>query len=145
MNSGPHDSLEMPVESLIGTSIGTYRIVREVGRGGMGTVYEAVHETIGQRAAVKVLASSLSMRQKFVKRFFVEARSISMVRHPGLVNIFDYNQLPDGTIYILMEFLEGDSLWQRYERLRHIGSWLPLLNALKMARQIASTLAAVHR
>ncbi len=145
MITSPHDSERGPAASLIGASIGTYRIVREVGRGGMGTVYEAVHKTIGQRAAVKVLSAMLSNRQKFVNRFFVEARSISMVRHPGLVNIFDYNQLPDGTIYILMEFLEGDSLWQRYERLRRIGSWLVLANALKIARQIASTLAAVHR
>src|SRR5262245_38809724 len=131
--------------TLVGQRIGSYRIVREIGRGGMGAVYEAVHDSIGQRAAVKVLYADLSQRPKFVTRFFDEARAISMVRHPGLVSIFDFNKRPDGTLYILMEFLDGDSLFQRNLRLRKLGVLLSVEKALQIARQIASTLAAVHR
>ncbi len=139
---------KMPVagagDGLIGQSIGTYRIMRQIGRGGMGTVYEAVHDTIGQRVAVKVLATELSGDPKYVSRFFDEARVVSIVKHPGLVKIFDFNKLADGSIYIMMELLEGESLWDRYERLRKQEKWLSQLDILRIARQIASTLAAVH-
>src|SRR5437764_9344792 len=101
-----------PKEVQIGQTIGTYRIAREIGRGGMGVVYEAVHETIGQRVAVKVMSGQLSSQPQFGNRLLDEARAISMVRHPGLVNIFDFNRLPGGTGYIMMEYLDGDSLWQ---------------------------------
>jgi serine/threonine-protein kinase len=129
---------------MIGKTIGTYRLVRELGRGGMGAVYEAVHERIGQRAAVKVLDPALSRQQKQVDRFFDEARAIGMVPHPGLVKLFDFNRLPDGTVYILMEFLEGESLWGRYLRLRKEGRWLSVAEAVRIARQVASALSAVH-
>ncbi len=134
-----------PTEVLVGTTIGAYRIVREIGRGGMGVVYEAVHESIGQRAAVKVLSVQLTSEPNLGISLLDEARAISMVRHPGLVKIFDFNRLPDGMVYIMMEYLEGDSLWQRYTRLRQEGSWLSQPKAVQLARQIASTLAAVHR
>jgi serine/threonine-protein kinase len=137
-----------PEEVQIGQTIGTYRIVREIGRGGMGVVYEAIHESIGQRAAVKVVSPELSSQSNFGSRLLNEARAISMVRHPGLVSIFDFNRLPDGTVFIMMEYLEGESLWQRYLRLRQegsLGAWLSLSEAVQIARQIASTLAAVHR
>jgi serine/threonine-protein kinase len=134
-----------PEEVRIGQTIGTYRIVREIGRGGMGVVYEAVHESIGQRAAVKVLSAQLSSQPKFGGRLLNEARAISMVRHAGLVNIFDFNQLPGGTVFIMMEYLEGESLWQRYTRLQQEGAWISLGETVQIARQIASTLAAVHR
>jgi serine/threonine-protein kinase len=134
-----------PDEVQIGQTIGTYRIVREIGRGGMGVVYEAVHESIGQRAAVKVMSAQLSSQPKFSSRLLNEARAISMVRHAGLVNIFDFNRLPGGTVFIMMEYLEGESLWQRYTRLRQAGGWISLSESVQIARQIASTLAAVHR
>src|SRR5207302_3024002 len=95
--------------------------------------------------AVKVLSARLSSQPKFGSSLLDEARAISMVRHPGLVNIFDFNRLPRGTVYIMMEYLEGDSLWQRYARLRQEGAWLSLTEAVQIARQIASTLAAVHK
>ena len=99
--SAQQDELDPGGDSMIGRSIGSYRIEREIGKGGMGTVYQAVHETIGQQAAVKVMTAELSRQPRFASRFFDEARAISMVRHPGLVNIFDYNRLPDGILYIL--------------------------------------------
>ena len=85
-----------------GRRVGPYRLVRELGRGGMGVVYEALHSEIGQRAAVKVLRPELGRDPDLVRRFFDEARAKSGVQHPGLVKVFDFGQLEEGTIYIVI-------------------------------------------
>jgi serine/threonine-protein kinase len=133
--------------SRIGERIGQYVLKRELGRGGMGVVYEAVHETIGHRAAVKVLSSEHMRSEKgsdYAGRFYDEARAVNIVSHPGIVKIFDFGALPDHTVYIMMEFLEGESLWDRQLRLQRQGVRFPVIDALRIARQIASALAAAH-
>ena len=75
--------------SLVGALVGRYRVLRLLGRGGMGSVYEAAHEQIGQRAAVKVMAPSLAADPAALRRFLREARAVSLVQHEGLVKIFD--------------------------------------------------------
>ena len=129
---------------LVGGRIGHYLIRRKLGQGGMGAVFEAVHEHIGQRVAVKVLHAELSREPRFVQRFFDEARAISKVSHPGLVKIFDFSQLPDGTVYIMLEFIEGEPLRSRYERLQGAGRWLSPAEIGRVCRQLASALQAVH-
>jgi len=140
------------VSPLVGTDIGKYRVLRKLGEGGMGAVFEGVHSDIGQRAAIKVLHPHLSKEPKFVQRFIDEARLVSMVGHPGLVKVYDYTRTPEGTLCIIMEFLEGESLWSRFERVRakrsdptgqHIVG-MPVIDVLQIARQVASALAAVH-
>lgn len=131
-------SAETP-RGLIGQHIGSYRIVRELGHGGMGVVYEAVHEQLGQRAAVKTLKPEMSLSPDFAQRFFTEARAVSIAQHPGLVRVFDFGQLPDRTLYILMEFLDGESLSSRLLR-----GPLDEPTALRLARQIASAVQAAH-
>src|SRR5262245_49496460 len=81
----------------IGDCIGPYRLTKQLGRGGMGLVYEAVHEEIGQRVAIKLLAAELAKQPAYRKRFLREAQAGSKVRHPGLVQIFDYGTLKNGT------------------------------------------------
>ncbi|WP_163992864.1 serine/threonine-protein kinase [Pyxidicoccus caerfyrddinensis] len=129
-----------PPDALLGALVGQYRITRELARGGMGVVYEAVHEAIGQRAAVKVL-QDLSGRASSRSRFLNEARAVSLVHHPGLVRVFDFGELPTGKPYILMELVEGESL---RERLARGGPSLEVGTALRIARQIAAALCAVH-
>jgi serine/threonine-protein kinase len=132
---------------LIGHSIGKYKVVRVLGQGGMGTVYEAVHEDILQSAAVKVLRPALSQEPKFAQRFFDEAKAVSRVQHPGLIKIFDFNRLPDGTLYLMMEFLRGELLWDRILRFRQRpeGGAFAYKDAVRITRQLASALAAVHK
>ncbi len=130
---------------LLGERVGTYIITRELARGAMGVVYEAMHETIGYRAAIKVLSAGLSQdpqHQEFVGRFVDEARAVNVVQNPGIVKIFDIGALRDGTVYILMEFLEGQSLWARGRSFP--GRRFPLPDALRITRQIASALAPAH-
>ncbi len=129
---------------LCGQLIGKYRIVKELGRGGMGAVFEARHETIGQRAAVKVLFSAFSKHPSYEERFFYEARMVNLVKHPGLVQVFDHGQLESGTSYILMEFLDGQALQARLPSSQETRPRLSLLDTLRIGRQIALILDAVH-
>ncbi|MGK3969325.1 SUMF1/EgtB/PvdO family nonheme iron enzyme [Sorangium sp. So ce118] len=129
------------MDSLIGSCIGQYLIAEEIGRGGMGIVYRAVHQSVGQLAAVKVLSSHFARDESHLRRFANEARALSRVAHPGLVKIFDFGQTPRGEPYILMEYLGGELLRSRLARNRK----LALSEALHIGRQAASALAAVHR
>ena len=93
-----------------GEQIGPYSVVRRLGAGGMGEVYLARHRHLGRDAAVKVLLPEISMNQTMVSRFFTEARATAQLRHPNIVEIFDCDVLPDGRAYIVMEYLQGESL-----------------------------------
>lgn len=93
-----------------GQRVGPYRVVGKLGEGGFGAVYECVHTTIERRAALKVLRRDVSQKPGFAVRFFNEARAANRVPHPGVVQVFDCGQLPDGTLYLLMEFVEGATL-----------------------------------
>jgi len=124
----------------IGQRIGNYRVTRKLGQGGMGAVFEAVHEYIGRKAAIKVLHPDLSQNPQFATRFLNEARAVNLVKHPGLVEIFEFGVLEDGTPYIVMEFLEGESLAQRLRRTAGgLGD-----EALSICHQIARAMAAAH-
>ena len=126
---------------MVDQRIGNYRIVRKIGEGGMGVVYECVHEYIGRRAAVKVLHADFSRNPEMAVRFLNEARATNIVQHPGIVNIFEFDRLPDGSAYIVMDYLDGDSLTQRLARL---GGRLELPYAVFLAWQISEALAAAH-
>ncbi len=121
--------------------IGPYRVVREIGRGGMGAVFEAVQPQIERRVAIKVLHSQFAKNEQLVHRFFTEARAVNIVNHPSVVQITEFAQLPDGTAYIVMEFLEGESLGSRMKRQ---GGKLSIVESLRLTRQIAAALAAAH-
>jgi serine/threonine protein kinase len=136
-----------PPPNLVDQRIGKYRVVRKLGEGGMGSVFEAVHVEIGQRAAVKLLKPELSSEPKHVQRFFDEAKLLSMVNHPGLIKIFDFDRTADGQVYIVMELLEGETLWSRFEKHQVDGhqAGMALEEVARMVRQVASALAAVHQ
>src|SRR5262245_9372543 len=106
----------------------------------MGTVYLGEHILLGRRAAIRTLLPTLSSNREIVDRFFNEARAISAISDPGVVQIFDFGYHVDGTAYIVMEVLEGESLATRLERMGK----LPLVDALRLARQLSSSLAAAH-
>jgi serine/threonine protein kinase len=121
--------------------IGAYSIVRMLGAGGMGQVYEGVHDQIGRRAAIKVLHRRYANNKQIVQRFINEARAVNIVQHQSLVNIYEFGQTPDGSAYIVMEYLAGDTLRQRLER---SGGRLAPDVAVRLCRQMASALAAAH-
>jgi serine/threonine protein kinase len=89
-----HGWIEPPSTAIIartvGDVVGNYRIIGKIGEGGMGAVSVAEHALIGRRAAIKVLLREMSHRQDLVTRFFNEARAATAVKHPGIVEIYDF-------------------------------------------------------
>jgi serine/threonine-protein kinase len=124
-----------------GTQIGAYRLLQQIGEGGMGAVWLAEHAMLGRRAAIKLLHPMFTARPDIVTRFFNEARAATAIADPGIVQIFDFGQHVDGTAYIAMEMLEGEPLDKRLGRLGR----MPITDALRLLRQIASTLGVAHQ
>jgi serine/threonine-protein kinase len=125
---------------MVGASVGSYKIIRPIGEGGMGAVYLGTHSILGRPAAIKVLLPALSQRPEIVGRLFNEARAATAIRHPGIVEIYDFGHLPDGSAYIAMEFLEGESLTSRLAR----AGRLSVSATIEISRQIAAALHAAH-
>src|SRR5215510_9035130 len=119
--------------------IGQYRVTGVIGRGGMGAVYAGEHALLGRPAAIKVLLPELSQKQDIVTRFFNEARAATAIRHPGIIEIYDFGWTAEGAAFIVMEHLEGETLARRAARVRF--RWPA---ALAIARQIAGALSAAH-
>jgi serine/threonine-protein kinase len=120
-------------------TIGQYRVTGLIGQGGMGAVYAGEHTLLGRPAAIKVLLPELSQKQDVVLRFFNEARAATAIRHPGIIEIYDFGWTPEGAAFIVMEHLEGETLGRRASRAR-----LRWQSVLAIARQIAGALAAAH-
>ncbi len=134
---------ELP--NLLGRRIGSYCITRELGRGGMGVVYLGIHEEIGQRAAIKVLLPTWSSDVRYAQRFINEARAASKVHHPGLIKLFDFGRMLDGSPYILMEYLDGELLRSRLTRIKESNqAALAPADALCIVRQLALAMQALH-
>jgi eukaryotic-like serine/threonine-protein kinase len=118
----------------------TYRIVKRVGEGGMGEVYEATHTRLAGRYAIKVLLREIAQDPGLLARFAREAQVTSSLRHPNIVNVLDFRQTAAGTHYIVMEFLEGVDLAAELQRTGE----LPLPRVADFVDQITSGLAAAH-
>jgi TonB family protein len=121
-----------------GETLGSYRIVSEIGSGGMGVVYLAEHAVLGRKVAVKLLRAD--MPPEYVERFFTEAKAAATLHHPGLVDVFDFGHHADGRAFIVMEFLSGESL---AERLEHEPR-LPIPLACLITRSVANALQVAH-
>jgi len=128
-------------DSLVGATLaGRYQIIRRIGEGGMGAVYEAKHAIIGKRVAVKVLLEKFLTKSDFVARLLQEARLASAIGHEHIVDVTDFGTTDDGRAFVVMEFLDGESLAQLVMR----EAPLPVERALRIARQVASALGAAH-
>ena len=135
-----HDPFAVDSTALAhGTDVGGYIIDGELGRGGMGVVYSATHPVIGKRAAIKVLKPSLSNNPATVERFIQEARSVNAIGHPNIVDIFDFDVLPDGRRFLVMDLLDGESLRKRVKR-----GPLHVHEATLVIDEVASALVAAH-
>ncbi len=128
-------------QELVGTTLsGRYNITRKVGQGGMGAVYEATHALIGKRVAVKVLLDKYAKREALVARLEKEARLASSIGHEHIVDITDFGVTEDGRNFVVMEFLEGESLAECLQREVR----LPERRVLQIGQQAASALGAAH-
>jgi|GEM_PF-1795008 len=138
IGSVPPDGLGDPADPLVGTTVGSFRIIRRVGQGGMGSVYLAQHPAIGSRVAVKFIHESAAANPEAVRRFFAEARVTNMVGHESIVNIIDLAEVR-GRFYIVMEFLDGITLGAAIKQ-----GPLAVSDAVRIVRDLCEALQAAH-
>jgi serine/threonine-protein kinase len=128
-------------DALIGTRLNGFVVTGALSAGGMGVVYEAQHPIIGRRVAVKVVRPDLWADPDLCARFLREARAVSAVKHRNIVEILDFGALPDGAQYMMMEFLDGDTLAEVVAR----DAPLHPMHALQICEEVLSGLSAAHQ
>ena len=127
--------------ALIGQTVdGKYKVRAVLGEGGMGAVFEAEHSAIGRVVAMKVLHPAQANKKVAVKRFHQEARAAGGIGHPNICEVFDFGTLGDGSPYLVMERLKGETL---ASRIANEGG-LPFLDCVDTVMQVLSGLAAAH-
>lgn len=125
---------------------GDYLLLRLLGEGGMGSVFLARHTSTGQEVAIKIMAPHLTQNPKVVKRFESEARAVMRINHPNVISIFDYGRADDGTLFHIMEVLDGVDLAAVMERRRFTPvEVLPFVTQICGALQAAHDRSVVHR
>lgn len=128
------------VTSRVGMVLRDHKIQAVIGEGGMGVVYRAQHVVIEKPVAIKVLFDRFAKQKEMVEQFIIEAKAASRIRHPNIIDVTDFGTTPDGLIFLIMEYLEGESL---QERLRRVGR-LPVFEAVNIVKQVARGLGAAH-
>ncbi len=129
--------------SLEGQTLGKYRLLEPLGRGGMAQVYKAYHPQLDRYVAVKILRSDLVEEQEFLARFRREARAVAALRHPNIVQIYDFDVQND-FYYMVMELLEGDTLKAYLNSLRIRNEKLPLGETVRIFSDVLAGLAYAH-
>ncbi|WP_371583375.1 serine/threonine-protein kinase [Streptomyces sp. NBC_01314] len=124
---------------LVGRQIASYRIEREIGRGGMAVVYQALDLRLERTVALKLLAPELARNDTFRRRFTHESRVAAAIDHPHIVPVFEAGET-DGVLYIAMRYVAGSDLRHLLDR----EGPLPVTTALRIAAQVASALDAAH-
>src|SRR6267143_3515328 len=141
------EEIDLDGELAPGDRAGEYLILGTIASGGCGTVYTAEHRVLGRKAAVKVLHSQLATSPEMVERFVREARVVNRIRHPNIVDIYEFGELGDKRPYFVMELLEGTSLASIVEQrgrltpAQALGYLEPVCDALKAAHAAG----VVHR
>ncbi|MFO7562406.1 MAG: serine/threonine-protein kinase [Enhygromyxa sp.] len=133
-------SVPVPSDLTGQTLLGRYTIQKRLGEGGMGTVYLCEHATIGKKFAVKVLSHEFAHKEDLRERFLQEARAASMISQENVVEISDFGDTPDGSVFFVMEFLQGEDL---SDTLKGEGR-LPWARVKPIMLQICRALSAAH-
>lgn len=132
------DADELPSSALVDNM---YRVVRLIGRGGMGSVYEAEDIRLGRPVALKVLRSDLAKQLQADERFFQEAKILARIRSPFVATVYNIGATDTGRTYIAMEYIDGESLGDLLDRER----WLTLPRACKIAQRVCEALMEAHK
>lgn len=130
--------------NLEGTTINKYRIGRLLGKGGMGSVYQAQDETLNRAVAIKIIHPSLMHESQFQSRFLQEAQTAANLDHPSIIRIYDFNN-DDGWLYMVMELVTKGNLVTYMEQCQQKGQWMPLDETLHLIAQVADALGYAHQ
>ncbi|HEX9526466.1 MAG TPA: serine/threonine-protein kinase, partial [Streptosporangiaceae bacterium] len=120
-----------------GSTLGAYRLMERIGRGGMASVYRAYHDALDRLVAVKVLPEFFAEDAIYRERFQHEAWSVARLRHPNILQVFDFGS-EDGVPFIVMELVEGGTLADR------LGAPMPLDAAISLLEPVAAALDYAH-
>ena len=137
----PEAQRDRDARALVGTTLnGDYRVVRLIGEGAMGGIYEARQLRLDKRVAIKVMTRELALNGEALLRFHREAEVTSQLGHPNIITVFDFGTTQSGQPYLVMEYLEGEDLANRLHR----KTALSLPAAVRITKQVASALAETH-
>ena len=135
----------MSQPSWIGRTLsGRYRIDALLGQGGMSAVYKATDPNLKRVVAIKLIHSHLSGDTQFIKRFEEEAAAVASLRHPNIVQVFDFNA-DEGTYYMVLEFLPGETLQDRLKRLSDEKRLLTIEESIQYTINICDALGYAHQ
>ena len=138
--------LPLATDLSAGTVVGEYTVDCKLGDGGMATVYGATHPLIGKKAAIKIMNPALSLDAGLVERFILEARAVNAIGHPNIVDVFSFGRLGDGRSYFVMEWLQGETLYDRlWERKPTLDEALDIVDQVCDALEAAHDKGIVHR
>ncbi|MCA9711984.1 MAG: serine/threonine protein kinase, partial [Myxococcales bacterium] len=140
-SAAPVTSSPSQPPSLVGMVLSNrYRLIRKLGEGGMGSVYLAEHTTINKKLAIKILSDEYAKKQDLVDRFLQEARAASMIEQENVVEITDFGETPGGSVFFVMEFLNGEDLSKTIKKTAP----LPWHRVKPIMLQICAALTAAH-
>jgi serine/threonine protein kinase len=128
------------IDSILGLTIGSYTVTNRISEGGCAAVYKAVHNTLSRTVAIKVMHDRLVSQDSMVRRFEKEAKVLSLLEHNNIAQVYDFGVLDDGRPFIIMQFVDGESLADLIKR----NGALSVKEALPILYGIANGLAAVH-
>jgi serine/threonine protein kinase/outer membrane protein assembly factor BamD (BamD/ComL family) len=128
-------------DPFVGTRIREYEVLSVIGKGGMGAVYKARHVYLDEERAIKVIQTNLAEDNDFVERFIREAKILSKLRHPNLVQLYEFGTLAENTFFMVMELIRGESVLERLRRKNTI----PIDEAIRIIRQAALGLHSAHQ
>jgi len=125
----------------VGTQVREYQILDIIGQGGMGAVYRARHIYLDEERAIKVVHSEFAGEEAFVQRFIREAKMLSKLHHPNLVQLYEFGTLGEGVFFMAMEFIRGESLLERVRRMGRV----PVSESIRIIREAALGLHEAHQ
>ena len=135
----------MAPQNWIGESIGgRYQIDSLLGQGGMSAVYRATDPNLRRMVAVKLIHSHLSVNPDFVNRFKEEAAAVARLRHPNIVQVFDFDS-DDDVYYMVLEYLIGETLQARLKRLNDVQRYMPYSEAIRLCTQLCEAVGYAHK
>ncbi|MFN8596100.1 MAG: protein kinase [Anaerolineae bacterium] len=131
------------MNDLIGKTIGRYRIIEHLGRGGMAEVYKAHQPSLDRYVAIKLMHTFLADEKEFLARFEREAKVVATLRHPNIVQVYDFD-VENGVYYMVMEFINGETLKARLQALEARGEWVSRDDAVRITLAVGSALKYAH-